>query len=1021
MSSLQDLLADEGFRSRTKSSKSVTSRRGSDPVVLPIYLCRDGMSPVCSVEKPPRPHRRRGSSVLSSSERASFASRRSNYDFSALSVGKDEEPSDGATNAVLAILGGYVGRYIKDESFRDSIREKYEACVAGKKAGSLDDEAFERLEEGIDGIEKLVRNLGGRTPGETAKLLRFCTRQLSFVASLASDVSHATGTTCGVPNSYLSACAWLYLSIACRIERSTSTSAQHLLQVFCDSPFLARTRLLPDLWEHLFLPHLLHLRIWYNNELESVSSSKNFESDSVLKSLSKLYNEKMDIGTARFAIYYKQRLKVGAGATSVPVALTLKHRHGELSRRKSLEHRRVSMDLTSGRRLQRRNSMDSWAPNVTIDKNPYRAAAPEAEQERRMRSLDFNLGEHERIRKGGSVNNRAVGESRFSSTDNHKRKFRREQRELCTNGPVEQQSMSRQSSYVPLLSCPSETTTCSTSRGHITGNNQMECTMAVDYPPDGIRRAISTICSSDILGECEAAIHIITKAWLGLLNGDQGIEPLVSEPSFVKGTLEILFASNDDEVLELAVLLLAEIVVRNSANGQTILSLDPKLDVFLRLLRRTSIFLKAVVLLYILKPRAKMMASTEWVPLILRVLEFGDHTQTLFKFRCVPRIAALYILNQLLLGFDEDKNLENARELVSLGGLTMLMETFRSATNLDERKDIMTFIICCIKAEGMCRNYVAENISHASVLELLILELHRSSTSALSLLTELLCLNRRSKIDELLTKIRTGWAGLRTVDILLIYLQKSSLMEKPVVAAVLLLFDILGDYSSESSFYREEAIDAIITALDCESSSQRAQEQSTRCLLILGGQFSEDGMAVIEQWLLERSGFQDSRDDTIHGRDLVIAIDKPLNGNEARAWRWQREVALVLLNGGRGSSFLLALSNSMENGISTLSRACLVTVSWLTSFIHMADDKRLLTDACSILVRQMLRSLNFDRDLEERVLATAALLNLVKNSGCFSMVYPLNEDTAKLLHNLSLVTWTAKELLSMENTASRKR
>lgn len=40
--------------------------------------------------------------------------------------------------------------------------------------------------------------------------------------------------------------------------------------------------------------------------------------------------------------------------------------------------------------------------------------------------------------------------------------------------------------------------------------------------------------------------------------------------------------------------------------------------------------------------------------------------------------------------------------------------------------------------------------------------------------------------------------------------------------------------------------------------------------------------------------------------------------------------------------------------------------------------------ACSILVPQLLKSLNFDKDVEERVLASYSLVNLVKSSGMFS-------------------------------------
>lgn len=79
--------------------------------------------------------------------------------------------------------------------------------------------------------------------------------------------------------------------------------------------------------------------------------------------------------------------------------------------------------------------------------------------------------------------------------------------------------------------------------------------------------------------------------------------------------------------------------------------------------------------------------------------------------------------------------------------------------------------------------------------------------------------------------------------------------------------------------------------------------------------------------------------------------------------------------------FLTALSGAIENGIPVLVRAGVVTVSWLSRFLHVVEDGGLRLGACSILMPPMLKSLNFDRALEERVLASSSLLNLVKASG----------------------------------------
>ena len=77
---------------------------------------------------------------------------------------------------------------------------------------------------------------------------------------------------------------------------------------------------------------------------------------------------------------------------------------------------------------------------------------------------------------------------------------------------------------------------------------------------------------------------------------------------------------------------------------------------------------------------------------------------------------------------------------------------------------------------------------------------------------------------------------------------------------------------------------------------------------------------------------------------------------------------------------ILALAESMANGIPCLARASLVTVSWMLNYLHLLEDTELPTMACSILMPQLLKSLNYDRDNEERVLASYSLLCLIRTS-----------------------------------------
>lgn len=236
-------------------------------------------------------------------------------------AGGDSDECDGAAGAVVAVLSGYAGRFLKDAELRRALRDKCAACLAPAAAAASERDGaghavLANLELGVESIERLAAD--GAAPREAKiRSLRNSIRLLSVVASL-----HAPGSeghrTCGVPNAHLAACAQLYLSVVYKMERNDRVCARHMLQVFVDAPGLARKNLLPDLWDHVFLPHLLHLKVWFNNEADLAADWDADDRSRRMKSLQRLYNDHMDSGTAQFAMYYKEWLKSGADAPPIP-------------------------------------------------------------------------------------------------------------------------------------------------------------------------------------------------------------------------------------------------------------------------------------------------------------------------------------------------------------------------------------------------------------------------------------------------------------------------------------------------------------------------------------------------------------------------------------------------------------------------------------------------------------------------------------------------------------------------------
>lgn len=661
-----------------------------------------------------------------------------------------------AIRAVVSILSGYVGQYMKDEKFRETMKAKCYACCLEKNINS-DDGLFLNLEMGIENIERLVGTRG--TKKETRlKYLQYSIRLLSLITAL-----NAKSYT---PSSHLSACAHLYLAIVYKLEKNDRVSARHLLQVFCDDPFVARCHLLPDLWDHLFLPHLLHLKIWHVEELDFISNSSCLDKEIQVNAMNEVYNANMDIGTVKFALYYKEWLEDGVQAPAVPAV--------PLPERMNRGHLRPYSDSFSVNSSS--NELICGAVFGTV---------PE-DYPKDLNDTEENTSNHVCLegKEMLSYSNDLVKqhldwkEKIFTS---HRRSSSLIQRDAkVTNHSPD----SQKTDHLHFLNCRNDSTKC-TVRVDSTALVQGDRIWRND-----LSKAFRTICTSESISECEMAIRVIAKAWLDS-HADALVESELSKVQAIEGVLDVLSASVDEEILELGISLLAQIVAKNELNANVILNFDPQLDIFARLLRNNSLFLKAAVLLHLVKPKAKQMIGTEWILLVLRVLEFGDHLQTLFTLKCSPHLAAYYLLEELLFCFGEDRNRENARHVVSCGGLNLLLRRLE-AGDIYEKNKAVSIIYCCILADRSCGHYICTNMKKQSLISLLLVKSKITSLAGpFALLTEVFCLSRHSQRIEFLVELKNGWGSFNTMQVMLVYLQRAQQEERPLIAAILLQLDLL--------------------------------------------------------------------------------------------------------------------------------------------------------------------------------------------------------------------------------------
>ncbi|KAF9688645.1 hypothetical protein SADUNF_Sadunf01G0009800 [Salix dunnii] len=217
-----------------------------------------------------------------------------------------------AVKAVTSILNGYIKRFFKDAEFRTTLRHNCFSSLAfikTEEGDSIESMGKANLEQAIATVEKVSEAAARANDLKTAAL------QLSVITGLNSN-DRKDDYTPGTPNSRLSACAHIYLSVIYKLQKKDKASAKHLLQVFCDSPFPARTLLLSELWDYLFFPHLSHLKTWYKQEADALFRKPS--KITRLKFLDKVYNETLDSCTCQFAVYYKDWLTEGVEAPSIP-------------------------------------------------------------------------------------------------------------------------------------------------------------------------------------------------------------------------------------------------------------------------------------------------------------------------------------------------------------------------------------------------------------------------------------------------------------------------------------------------------------------------------------------------------------------------------------------------------------------------------------------------------------------------------------------------------------------------------
>ncbi|XP_042755317.1 putative E3 ubiquitin-protein ligase LIN isoform X1 [Lactuca sativa] len=710
---------------------------------------------------------------------------------------------DIAIKAMISILSGYIKSFLKDQDFRTSM---YHNCFAAINFSKLEEEivaeskVISNLDQAIETVEKAADNRA------TTKELKKASLQLSVITGLnANDLKD--GITSGIPNSILSACGHLYLSVVYQLQKKERIAAKHLLQIFCDSPSAARSVLVPELWETVFHPHLSHLEEWYNQEVESLSDDP--QNTRKLKQLKKVYNEILDTGTYQFALYYKDWLTDAVEAPSIPS---------------------IHVPSVSVQGIQHEDS-PPFSSQSMVSKKLYdsvfgqmnKPVTAEVEDYQYSQRSDDDIC---------SFDESVVEEKRTVTYPLEEDIYR----DLDVKGDV----------------VPYHQDVIIAKEEGLESTKMLESLPVAKVNELTLKRLATYVFA---LQQSEKSVDLDDAKYPDFLPmktrpyGDGGGCFYLNTPEdYVCPLTGLLF--EDPVTIETGQTYEREAIVQWFNKGNTTCPVTGK-TLECHFVPFTNSILKRMIDGWKSKHSREILASASQPT--------GSHGEQKYKAE-----ATVFILEQLLTDFGTEENTANAKQLLALGGLQFLIQRFEYG-NLDEKTRVAALLSHCIKVDPSCRNHVARHIEKQCLLELLHCKGVKSRANAVFLLFDLICLNRRKDVQFFLNGLHKEGI-VSSMHILLLFLQSCSPEQKPLVAVLLLHMDLMVDQQQKYSIYREEAVDTISSAMDASLSNEKVQEACCKALLILGGRISFSGKVMTEDWILKKAG----SDNKITIKDNVL-------------------------------------------------------------------------------------------------------------------------------------------------------
>ncbi|KAF9606163.1 hypothetical protein IFM89_023256 [Coptis chinensis] len=473
-------------------------------------------------------------------------------------------------------------------------------------------------------------------------------------------------------------------------------------------------------------------------------------------------------------------------------------------------------------------------------------------------------------------------------------------------------------------------------------------------------KAISTLCFSEWIGQCKDELVDVSIMWEVLNNKTEASYGLLKD-EILDQLLDAISTSQEDKIVRASVFILTTIIYKNKAVVEDIKRKGLRLCDLASALKRN--VHEAAILIYLINPSPTEIKTLELLPALLEVA-CTSNRKVPIPIQLTPLAASLMIIEVLVTAFDFTTNRMHLEAISSPPVLSRLVKAAINK-NTEEITSLATILIKCMRFDGKSKMFLSQFTSMAPFIHLLGSKEKPAKITALQFFHEILQMPRSSTIS-LLHQIKQPDA-INTTNVLMSCIQQLEPEYQILASNLLLQLDMLED-ASGNNILREEVVEVLLKAIASEESSVQ-QVLSASVLSNLGGAYSSTGEPYTAAWLVKKIGLT-----SIHHKNMIRNFDwsdESLQDGGTDAWCSKVARCIIMM----GEPVFQALGKGLKSKIKSVSRSCLIAITWLGCEITKIAPIDLRCTACEILLSGIEHFLHPGSDLEERLLACLSIYN----------------------------------------------